>query len=138
MSEINFSILEKLDINQTILFPCQQLNDFKEEELNWLRLVEQKVLQYLGDFGFNLDRLSNEIHLSPRQIRRRLKQLIGIPFSQFVKTARMETAYQLLEKEKVTSIKQLAYKVGMRDHKYFSKQFKQHYGEYPSYFLDKI
>ena len=102
----------------------------------WLSDFEQNVLDSISDFDFNLERLSTMIYLSPRQIRRRLKQLTGLTFSQYLKTARFKEARRLLELGEVKTIKELSYKVGMKDVKYFSQQFKKHFGKSPSMYLD--
>ena len=105
------------------------------EDLAWLSEVEKKVLAMLSDFDFTLDRLSTEIYLSPRQIRRRLKKITGLSFSQYLREARFREARHLLETKKVRTIKKLAYEIGMKDVKYFSQQFKQHFGKSPSEYL---
>ena len=106
-----------------------------QEDLQWLAEMEKQVLENLPDFDFNLDRLSEMIYLSPRQIRRRLKQLTGLSFNHYLKEARFSKARQLLEKGEVNSVKKLAYEIGMRDVKYFSQQFKVHFGKPPSAYL---
>ena len=105
------------------------------EDLEWLSEVEKKVLAMLSDFDFTLERLSGEIYLSPRQIRRRLKKITGLSFSQYLREARFREARRLLESKKVKTIKKLAYEIGMKDVKYFSQQFKQHFGKSPSEYL---
>ena len=105
------------------------------EDLEWLSEVEEKVLAMLSDFDFTLDRLSSSIYLSPRQIRRRLKRITGLSFSQYLREARFREARRLLELKKVKTIKKLAYEIGMKDVKYFSQQFKQHFGKSPSEYL---
>ena len=105
-----------------------------EDDL-WLADVKQQVMVSLAEYEFTLQRLSQLIYLSPRQIRRRLKQLTGKTFSQYLKEARLQVAYRLLIRREVKTIKKLAYRVGLRDVKHFSKQFKEYYGDSPSSFL---
>ena len=107
----------------------------KEADRIWLAEVEEQVTNSLTEFEFTLERLSRLIYLSPRQIRRRLKRLTGKTFSQYLKEARLKEAYNLLINQEIKSIKKLAYQVGLRDVKHFSKQFKQHFGDSPSVFL---
>lgn len=107
----------------------------KLEDDLWLMEVAQHVVASLGEYGFTLERLSQLIYVSPRQIRRRLKQLTGKTFSQYLKEARLQEAYRLLIKREIKTIKNLAYQVGLRDVKHFSKQFKAYYGDNPSAFL---
>jgi len=105
------------------------------EDLEWLADVERKVLTSLKDFEFTLETLGTLLYLSPRQTRRKLKQLTGLSFSQYLKEARFREARRLLELREVKSVKQLTYKIGLRDVKYFSQQFKAHYGKSPSAYL---
>ena len=107
----------------------------KLEDDLWLADVKQHVMVSLAEYEFTLQRLSQLIYLSPRQIRRRLKQLTGKTFSQYLKEARLQVAYHLLIRREVKTIKKLAYRVGLRDVKHFSKQFKEYYGNSPSSFL---
>lgn len=117
-------------------FPVPSQNGtVSQEDLDWLADVEQKVLSSLKDFDFTLETLGTLVYLSPRQTRRRLKQLTGLSFSQYLKEARFKAARQLLEQQAVKSVKQLAYEVGLRDAKYFSQQFKAHFGKSPSAYL---
>ena len=105
-----------------------------EDDL-WLADVKQHVMVSLAEYEFTLQRLSQLIYLSPRQIRRRLKQLTGKTFSQYLKEARLQVAYHLLIRREVKTIRKLAYRVGLRHVKHFSKQFKEYYGNSPSSFL---
>lgn len=107
-----------------------------EADSIWLVEVAEQVEASLTEFEFTLNKLSRLIYLSPRQIRRRLKRLTGKTFSQYLKEARLQAAHRLLIQREIKTIKHLAYQVGLRDVKYFSKQFKQYYGDTPSAFLN--
>lgn len=100
-----------------------------QADLKWLSEIEALTLNHLSDFDFNLDRLSQLAFLSPRQVRRRLKQLTGLSFTLYLKEARFQEARRLLEEEGIASTKQLAYEVGMKDARYFKQQFKEHFGK---------
>ncbi|GAB5550681.1 MAG: hypothetical protein Sapg2KO_02720 [Saprospiraceae bacterium] len=106
------------------------------QNLEWLADLEQKVLEAYTDFDFTLERLSEMIFLSPRQIRRRLKELTGLSFSHYLREVRLSEARRMLENKEVSTIKQLAYEVGLRDVKYFSQQFKTRFGKSPSEYFD--
>ena len=106
-----------------------------QADLDWLAEVESVVLKKLPEYDFNLDTLGDIMFMSTRQIRRRLKLLTGLSFSDYLNEARFREARRLLEAGEVDSVKRLASEVGMRDVKYFSQQFKLHYGKSPSDFL---
>jgi len=139
VEENNHSTKKKADKDQNNLIATKSTNaipaTIRIEDQIWLDNLEEKVQEYLSEFDFTLVRLSTLIYLSPRQIRRRLKQLTGLTFSQYVRQARLTRARQLLVSGEIRSVKQLAYKLGMRDAKYFSQQFKAYFGELPSVYL---
>ena len=109
--------------------------ELSPQNLEWLENLEQKVLASYTDFDFTLERLSEMIFLSPRQTRRRLKELTGLSFSHYLREVRLNEARRMLENKEVSAIKQLAYEVGLRDAKYFSQQFKSRFGKSPSEYL---
>ena len=105
------------------------------QDLEWLAEMERIVLKNLPNLDFTLETLSSFIFLSPRQIRRRLKQLTGLSFSQYLREVRFREARRLLEMNEVKTIKEVSYKIGFRDVKYFSQQFKKQTGKSPSTYL---
>ncbi|MCC6725365.1 MAG: response regulator, partial [Saprospiraceae bacterium] len=117
------------------LAPEDATAPISQADLDWLAEVESVVLKRLPDYDFNLDALGNAIFLSTRQIRRRLKLLTGLSFSEYLNEARFREARRLLEAGEIDSVKRLASEVGMRDVKYFSQQFKLHFGKGPSEYL---
>jgi transcriptional regulator GlxA family with amidase domain len=52
---------------------------------------------------------------------------------EFMRTIRLQHAAQLLEKSQL-SVREVAYKVGFNNPKYFTKYFKEHYNILPSDF----
>lgn len=127
--------IEKTNISQASKEVRTSPTDITQEDLKWMAELEEKVLASLSDFNFTLDALGQMIFLSSRQIRRKLKHITGLTFSQYLREMRFKEAQRLLESREVRSVKGLAYKIGMRDAKYFSQQFKQHFGKLPSDYL---
>jgi AraC-like DNA-binding protein len=107
-----------------------------QADLEWLANLETIVLKRLSDYDFNLETISDAIFMSSRQLRRKLKLLTGLSFSEYLNEARFHEARRLLVAKKVDSVKRLAAEVGMRDVKYFSQQFKVHFGKSPSEYLE--
>jgi len=125
-SMIDTPTIEEIETSKLII---------KEEDKVWLVEVMEHISTSMSAFEFTLDRLSQLIYLSPRQIRRRLKRLTGKTFSQLLKEARLKEAHRLLVNKETKSIKKVAYQIGLRDVKYFSKQFKLYFGKAPSVYL---
>ncbi|MEL6832758.1 MAG: two-component regulator propeller domain-containing protein [Bacteroidota bacterium] len=105
------------------------------QDVEWLKDLEQVTKDYYQDTTFNVERLTELLFLSRRQLQRRIKQLTGLSPRQYIQEARMLEARQLLENRSKSSIKAVSFSVGIQDVKYFSQQFKKRFGKLPSSYL---
>ena len=97
----------------------------------FLERVQAFVEAHMGDSDFEVARVADEVGVSPRQLRRKIRAITGLSPSGYVRTLRLQRAAQLLEK-KVGGVAEVAYRVGFDDAKHFSRLFKQVYGTLPS------
>ncbi|QQS29309.1 MAG: response regulator [Sphingobacteriales bacterium] len=98
----------------------------------WLEEVEKVFTQYLAEPQFDMDWAADKLNLSQRQFNRRIKQLTGLAPYQYLREMRLQTAKVFLDQGKFSTIKEVGYAVGYSDIKYFSAQFKERFGIYPS------
>ncbi|MEM7380379.1 MAG: ATP-binding protein, partial [Bacteroidota bacterium] len=105
------------------------------QDVEWLKVLEQVTRDYYQDATFNVERLTELLFMSRRQLQRRIKELTGLSPRQYIQEARMLEARQLLENRRKSSIKAVSFSVGIRDIKYFSQQFKKRFGKLPSSYL---
>jgi len=108
---------------------------FSEEDVKWLKQLEEVVQNHQSNSTFNVKRLAGLVFLSRSQLQRRVKQLTGLSPIQYIQEARMLKARNLLETRKKSSVKAVTYAVGIRDVRYFSQQFKKRFGKSPSSYL---
>lgn len=94
-----------------------------------LRVVEANMDNEI----FSVEMLSREAGMSPSQLHRKLKAIIGQTATQFIRSARMHRAKELLERN-AGNIADIAYMVGYSDPGYFSKTFREFFGHSPSAF----
>jgi len=106
-----------------------------EEELEWLAKMERITLERLGDTNFKVGDLADDLSVSTRQLFRRVKQLTGLTPNQYLQEARLEAARRMLEQKRFSSVKSVAYEVGFKDTRYFSRQYKARFGRLPSGYL---
>jgi signal transduction histidine kinase/DNA-binding response OmpR family regulator len=102
------------------------------EDQTWLTDVETLLKDQLSNSTYSITQLAGDIALSERQVRRRLKQLVGLSPSQYFKAIRLQHARQLLEQNRYNTVAQTAAAVGFRDAGAFSKAYKAAYGKLPS------
>lgn len=104
----------------------------------WLLQLRQTAWDHVGKYDFSLESLAWTMGMSDRHLRRRLKAASGQTLTEFLRDVRLQKAMHLLENHKVNSVAALAAAVGMRDTKYFSRQFKKHFGKLPSDFMINV
>lgn len=91
-----------------------------------------KVLEtHHRDSAFTIDAFATELHLSPRQLRRKVRALTDETPSALLRRYRLERAQHLLESQAGT-VAEVAYHVGFKDPFYFSRCFHEAFGCAPS------
>ncbi len=105
------------------------------DELLMERVIKS-VNEHLSDSDYSVDVLCAEAGISRAHLHRKMKEITGIPVSEFVRNIRMEQAARLLREQKV-NISQVAYSVGYSSLPYFSAVFRKHFGMSPREFADQ-
>ena len=106
-----------------------------DEEILMDRIV-QSVNRHLSDSEFTTEQLCEEVALSRAQLHRKMKELTGMPASEFIRGIRLEQAARLLRERKM-GIAQVAYSVGFATAGHFSTVFKKQFGVTPSQFVEQ-
>jgi signal transduction histidine kinase/DNA-binding NarL/FixJ family response regulator len=104
-------------------------------DTEWLEDLEITVKQNINSNDFNVSQLCLKLGMSSSQLYRKIKSLTGLAPREYINEIRYTTARKLLENNSFHSIKRVAYEVGVKDEKYFSRNFKKRFGKYPSEYL---
>ena len=80
---------------------------------------------------FGVAMLSQKIGMSQSVLYKKLKAVTDMSVNDLLKSIRLKKAAQLLQQHNMT-VYEVAYAVGYDDRKYFSKEFKKHFGKTPS------
>lgn len=107
--------------------------------------VDEKFLQKvmgimeanLSNSEFDVEMFSREIGMSRVQLHRKLKALTDQPASEFIRTFRLKRAASLMAQQ-AGNISEVAYAVGFNSIAYFTKCFKEHFGQRPSEFISGL
>lgn len=94
--------------------------------------AEQQVRQHLGDEKFDIAALADELHMSEATLRRKFQRLLGATPAEFMRRRKLEHARQLLASRQVETITEAAHSVGFRNANYFSRLYRQAFGESPA------
>ncbi|MBQ0073047.1 MAG: helix-turn-helix domain-containing protein [Prevotella sp.] len=102
----------------------------KEDEVFMRRLMTY-VEENVGNSDIGVDEMASATATSRSTLNRRMKGILGVTPSDFLKEVRMKKACQMLN-ETTKGINEIAYACGFADPKYFSKCFKSSIGLSPS------
>ena len=103
-----------------------------EVDNHWLEQVEEIVGAQFTNPKLSVTDLAEQVSLSERQFRRRLKQLSGMTPSQYIQEMRLQKAYLLLSDGTYSSSKEVCFATGFNDARYFARLFQKRFGIKPS------
>ncbi|RDC54533.1 hybrid sensor histidine kinase/response regulator [Pedobacter chinensis] len=103
-------------------------------EQNFLNKIIQIIEDHMADPEFDVPTLSSAIGMSQPVLYKKIRALTDLSVNDFIKSLRIKRAAQLL-KQNAGNIAEVAYAVGFNDRKYFSLEFKKHFGKNPSEFM---
>ncbi|WP_198512295.1 two-component regulator propeller domain-containing protein [Flavobacterium sp. 1] len=103
---------------------------------------DQEFLENLGLFiekNIDSDNLSanlvaKELGMSHSVLYKKLKTLTGLSLVEYMRDYRLKKAKQLLKTKQYT-LNEVCYQVGYSDRKYFSKLFKERFGNPPTFYM---
>ena len=106
------------------------------QDASFLERVHEAAESHIGDSNFTVDWLADELGVSARQLRRKLRELLNLSPGGYIRMIRLQRAAQFLE-QRAGNISEIAYKVGFNDPKYFSRLFHQAFGVAPSEYSEE-
>jgi DNA-binding response OmpR family regulator/nitrogen-specific signal transduction histidine kinase len=89
------------------------------------------VNEHLDDSELSVEMLADTVGLSRAQLHRKIKEMTGLPASEFIRNIRLKQAAALLKDRKL-NVSQVAYAVGFVNLGHFSTVFKKYYGVSPT------
>lgn len=100
----------------------------KNDKKNNEKAVVQKITSYIQNnynTGLTLEEVASYVNMNATYLSRFIKKHLGINFSEYVNTIRVEFSKEYLENEKY-SIIDVALMMGFTDQAYYSKVFKKY------------
>ena len=106
-------------------------------EVAFLEQAREAVAAGMKDPSFDVEALAEALHLSRRQLHRKLQALQAETPSDLIRRTRLERAVVLLG-ERDLLIKEIGYRVGFRSDSAFTRAFRQVYGMPPSEYARQL
>ncbi|WP_345951346.1 response regulator [Mucilaginibacter sp. PAMB04274] len=94
------------------------------------------IENHLENEEFTVIVLAEELNMSRSKLFRKIKSICGLTGSEFIRYIRLRKAAELMIQTDL-QIKEIAYKVGFQDIKYFREQFQKLFKTNPSGFIKK-
>ena len=98
--------------------------------------IMKVVNEHMSDSDFNVEVLTKEVGISRAQLHRKMKEMTGLPVSEFIRNIRLEQAVRLLKEQKI-NVTQVAYSVGFSNLAHFSTVFRKQFGVSPSEYIEQ-
>ena len=114
----------------------KSVHDMVEQEDAFIRELRALILDHIDDEQLNGDMISKHFSLSRMQIHRKLKALTNCSLTKFIRTIRLQRAYELV-KDSRYNISEAAYATGFNSLSHFSRAFKKQFGKTPSEIAQK-
>lgn len=105
-----------------------------DEEL--MERIMKVVNENMSDSDFNVEKMCDEVGVSRTQLHRKLKEMTGVPTSEFLRNIRLNEAARLIREHKI-NITQISYMVGFANNSHFSTAFKKYFGMSPTEYAAK-
>ncbi len=105
-----------------------------ENNENFLRNLKNTIAQNLTDTELDVDRLSNLMNMSRRNLFRRIKSCTGLSPGELINEIRLRAAKELLLDGEL-KMYEIAEKTGFKSRIVFTRNFTRMYGTSPTQFL---
>lgn len=130
--ELNqLKIKELKTLNQKVVADKVDAVQVESPDANLLKRIMTVTNDNLSNSDLNVDMIAQKVGLSRSQLHRKMRELMGVSPSEFIRNIRLEQAARLLGRHE-TGISDIAYAVGFNSLGSFSKAFKQHFGMSPT------
>ena len=140
-SELLLTIQNLLNLRQQIQARYGNVDEWPDSkgqvEDEFIVRIKSEIESNIDDEYFGINELCRAIGMSRAQIHRKVKALTGQSTSIFIRQIRLNKAKKLLKSTDL-NIAQVAFEVGFRDPKYFSKTFIEAFGQKPKDFKQSM
>ncbi|SLK17526.1 MULTISPECIES: AraC family transcriptional regulator [unclassified Paenibacillus] len=107
-----------------------------ERAVSTIGLAKQYIEEHLSE-DLSLEAVGAQVFISSKYLSKLFKEELGVTYTDYVTSRRMERAKVLIENNNMT-IERIASSVGYGTTAYFIKRFKEMYGCTPGHYLRKI
>lgn len=101
----------------------------------WLEELEKIFLNHITDSHFTLDSAADMMHISKRQLQRRIKKYTGLTAQDYIREIKLNQARHFLESGRFATVAEVSFSVGFEHTNYFSSIYLDRFGKKPVDYL---
>ncbi|MEO9853909.1 MAG: tetratricopeptide repeat protein [Reichenbachiella sp.] len=113
--------------------------DSPEEQMTanqrFMNQIDNLLRSELGNSGYLMENLAEEMKISYRTLHRRIKNISGLNPNGYFRELRLVEAHDMLISGKYRSVSEVSFAVGFDNPGYFTKIYYQRFGKKPSQYL---
>lgn len=113
-----------------------QKSSFTEVDKKFINKLQLLIEKNMSDSNFKIEDLGEKIGLSRIQLYRKVKALTGLSPIELLRIARLKKAALLLSSTE-KNIAEITYEVGFNTPSYFTKCYREYFGENPTDFIKR-
>lgn len=123
-------ILERLNHARTTEISTYVMQSLGESKSGVVKKAVQYIVENATDEELNLEHVLAHVHMSRATFSRHFQQVLGLSYTQFVQSIRLETSRNLLVSTEKT-VTEIAYASGFSNLSHFNKIFRVRYSMSP-------
>ena len=97
------------------------------QKVVFIQQVEHILAANFEDANFHVQELADALPISRIQLFRNVKNFVGKTPTEYIRTFRLQKGERLLQ-ESLFQIKEIAYRIGFKNHAHFTNSFTELYG----------
>jgi AraC-like DNA-binding protein len=98
-----------------------------------LKLIEDNI----EDPDLDVDFLCDHLYISRTKLYQKIKGISDQSVGEFIRTTRLKKAIQIMTHEDI-ALNEVADRIGLQSHAYFSRVFRKEFGKSPSQFMQSL
>ena len=134
VKEINILLLDEIhedELADADAVPEMHFLEHVPKNHSLLENVMQSIENHITDESYNIQKLSQDVGISTRQLQRKIKAITNKSPNTLIRSVRLHKAKELIIQDK-RSVKEAAFQTGFNSLSYFSTSFKKEFGISPS------
>ncbi|PQP84194.1 AraC family transcriptional regulator [Paenibacillus sp. PCH8] len=123
-------------VESITVFISETENRNSDRAVSTIGLAKQYIKNHLSE-DLSLEAVATQVFISPKYLSKLFKEEMGVTYTDYITSQRMERAKELIESNNMT-VERIASSVGYGTTAYFIKRFKDMYGCTPGHYLRNI